>query len=419
MQQSKIHKKLALAVSAALFSLPLFAISTASNAAEPVTPEATAYSVAHDLFSELSAENEPCSGADQGYAGLRTNANAKSFTLSWVSPIPEAVLSQIEALPSDITVNLVDAKYSWCQMQESIATIIASDLEGDISSLVPANDGSGIIMSTNHKSNETEIKGMLSKAEELPGVTASVRIGTLDEGEITAASRQEDVSPWSGGSGYGIGQMYCSIAAGVKSDANNVAYLLTSSHCAEEAGLGVDHSITTGDGLASVGHLDASNTGYYKPSSDVAVIRPWSGSSSSKMYHGGFLAASQLQLAGAKSSLIGDSVCTNGANSGKHCGLSIKSKGLTKVFLGVARTNMVHAKAADTQAAIVVQGDSGGPVFSSDVSGQYFLNGTITGFATIVACPAGFYYTGMSPYCSSEVYFEDAVAGLAAIHMHM
>ncbi len=186
MYSKKLRRNLAITLSASVFSLGIFALSTAGQANESAAPEATAYDVAHDYFSTLSAKSESCFGADKGYAGLSANPAYKSFTVAWVNPMPEEILSGISALPSDIKVNVLAAKYSWCDMQKSIAAIAASDLAGDLSSLVPSNDGSGVVVATNHPTSATELKAITAEIERLPGVTVAVSIGAVNQQGIAA-----------------------------------------------------------------------------------------------------------------------------------------------------------------------------------------------------------------------------------------
>jgi hypothetical protein len=180
------RRTLAIALSATVFSLGVFAISTAGQANESAAPKA--YDSAHDFFSTLSSKSETCTGADQGYAGLSANATDKSFTVSWVRPIPQEILNGIKGLPTEITVNVVDAKYSWCEMQQSIEAIAASDLAADIASMAPANDGSGVVVATNHKTNGAEVKAMVVELDSLPGVTVAVSIGAVNQQGIAATN---------------------------------------------------------------------------------------------------------------------------------------------------------------------------------------------------------------------------------------
>ena len=73
-------------------------------------------------------------------------------------------------------------------MQQSIDAISASDLAADIASMAPANDGSGVVVATNHKINAAEVKAMVVELDSLPGVTVAVSIGAVNEQGIAATN---------------------------------------------------------------------------------------------------------------------------------------------------------------------------------------------------------------------------------------
>jgi len=304
-------------------------------------------------------------------------------------------------------------------MQKSILT---SDLASLVSGVTQKPDGTGLLVypSKTFLTSGENTEDLHVQISQLIDNSVNVEISTdkpltLHE---TVLTRQSDASPWSGGAGYKMRNAnfaidHCSTAAGVYSNSNNVAYLLTAGHCLKN--LASSTQVRTGDSSLLVGYTDPYAYGFLDQSHDAALIKVDSNQVSSSVYHGGYIAQSKYAIAGDYSPAIGDSVCTSGANSGSHCGLVVKDLALLVKIENVLVT-VVRAE-SPTHAEAVAAGDSGGPVLFQTQSGSTLFTGTISGYLTPLAnCQPTYYST---TECGEDVLFPLAASELSALHMHL
>jgi hypothetical protein len=405
-------------VSRYIFAIAVLASLVVGPSAKAEVPGLTTYDRAESVVSKIFADFSDCSNPS-GLSQVFYKSSENSFFLYWKGSVDSRVQDYVSALPMDVKVLVSSAPYSWCELEATANAVVEEGTLLGVSVAYPAENGGSVIVETQSANSASQISEVQQKLNDLPGTFSAVTVEGSSE-VVAASSRQSDSSPWSGGAGYfwpiGTLAARCSTSAGVWSDANDVPYLLTASHCVEPA-IGKVFTTYTGDGTAAIGKVDMTNTGYYKPDNDVAVIKPNSNTVSDQMFHGDIFAASTLTVWGAGTSSLYQSVCINGANTGKHCNAQVTGVGMVVRYNNYDRKNMVRAESTDST-YIVGTGDSGGPVFNFVSStNHYMLDGIIGGLDPSSVIPCG--VTFVPSECAKTAYYENAASGLTAIHMHL
>ncbi|MGN5378903.1 S1 family peptidase [Streptomyces lasalocidi] len=287
-----------------------------------------------------------------------------------------------------------------------------------ITSIGPAVDGSGLeigydedrgagrsdrldpLASAARQDRSSELAAVTGR---LTGVRTTVAYQPLS---VDLSSRQEDGSPWQGGAAVrNPGGGICSSSFAVKTSTGQYE-MSTAYHCDGRGG-----TWHTYRGGRLIGTTD---TAQRLASDDALGISLPSGRSAGRLYDG---PASETDgyskpVSGWGHNNVGDYVCTDGANSGVHCGVQI-----AKTDIGVTGENGVYRPATDLAYATsrtrdgiaAVNGDSGGPVFAGvNNSTADEARGVITALDRTVKCPSSEYVldSGVrTPWCLQGVYF--------------
>jgi hypothetical protein len=349
----------------------------------------------------LANESENLKTPDkEGFISVSVDAAASNVRLFWAGK-PDAGVQ--EYLDSEGSVSVEQGEYSYEYMHTVGISLIEdlpniSALKGLVFSLLrPHVDGSGVDleMTRNGEATSTvdafEVQNSLSSTYDL-----SISLSIEDEGLTLLSSRQTDVSPYSGGSGYETTNVpYCSTGFGVKKSTTNLEYLLTAYHCFD--GFGSNQSVFK-PGTSSVWGSWSQTSGMYSGSRDAALIRPSSGNASGYVYVGPFDTSTKELIYGSATNTIGMSACIDGANSGYRCGVEVTNLGILKSINGSLVT-LIEGDATGIFGA--VEGDSGGPVLKIGYIGTtrvFYGLGIISGGLRATNCPISSYTNQITCY---------------------
>ncbi|MCW7944071.1 hypothetical protein AAW14_19025 [Streptomyces hygroscopicus] len=443
---------MALPVAALTASLPLLASTSAG--ASPRLPDSEAVKAApagaqarqvtdprlaatekkQETLDKIAGQiTEGLSEADRaripGFTDIEVDPVRNSLRLHWKGTPPQRVQRILARLPKGVTASVLPARYSKSELHAARNKLLHGGKPADlriastatpirITSIGPAVDGSGLeigydedrgadkrdhadpLARITRQGRSNEVKAVIERAA---GVSTAVVYKPLS---VDLASRQQDSSPWAGGSALrNPGNGICSGSFSVK-NARGQYMLSTAYHCNGRSGLW-----RTYRGGATVGSTDASQTS--GPDDALGISVP-SGQARGALYDG---PASETDgyskpVTGWGHNNVGDYVCTDGANSGVHCAVQI-----AKTDIGVTGANGIYRPATDLAYATsrtsdgiaAANGDSGGPVFASVAN--YTADearGMITALDQTVTCPSSEYVLDSSvrtPWCVKGVYY--------------
>jgi len=182
-------------------------------------------------------------------------------------------------------------------------------------------------------------------------------------------SRSNDSDPWFGGGMIihpGAPDEVCSTGFSVL--AGSAGRMLSAGHCIRDGGsdsgtphptwdwrdgTGSDSFSTATAQYSAGGLLDSLLLDPVGGTAGQVHGGPWNATSSStSRYH--------LSVNNADSNMIGQKVCTSGANSGEHCGLEIYDSRHVDCSLGICHRWLAYSPGGGVA---IAPGDSGGPVY--------------------------------------------------------
>ncbi|WP_369386321.1 hypothetical protein AB5J72_00910 [Streptomyces sp. CG1] len=363
-----------------------------------------------------------------GFAEVEVDPNHSHLRLYWKGAPPQRVAHILAHLPHGVTAEVDPARYSKTELHAARAKLLSSLASMNlrvagtaaavrITSIGPAVDGSGL--EVGYDSATRTASGLLAGGQgkmsqqvaAAAGQRAGVHVAAIHRLQsVDLASRQHDRSPWTGASALsnptgGI----CSGSFGVK-NAQGQYMLTTAYHCAPAA-VG---RWTTWWGGDLVGTTDATQR---SAQDDVVGIKLPSQRLSGRLYDG---PASRTDgyakpLIGWGHNNVGDYVCTDGANGGVHCGVRI-----AQTDIGVTGPNhiyrpdvdLAYATSATPGGVAAINGDSGGPVFTSVRNHTADeARGIITALDRTISCPPAYNSDTVldghrrAPWCLAGVYY--------------
>ncbi len=453
--------KIFLPAAALTVSLPFIALSpagasvlsagSAGTKAKPAESRQARIEANQEVLDKIAGEiTEGLSDSDRaripGFTDIEVDPDHNRLRLHWKGTPPPRVRRILAHLPHGVTAEVHSARYSKAELHAARAKLLrgnrpmslriaAAAAPIRITSIGPAVDGSGLQIGYdqdrgNGRQNVADAvagpaeavaadasKQVEAVAARLTGVrTAAVRRLPAED----LASRQHDGSPWAGGAALkNPGGGICSSSFAVRNARGD--YLMTTAyHC---DGHGGRWSTWWGGDL--VGTTDPSE----KSGPDDALgIRLPSKRSRGYLYDG---PASETNgyakpVVGWGHNNVGDYVCSDGANSGVHCGLQI-----TSTDIGVTGQNgiyrpdadLAYATSATPGGAAAVNGDSGGPVFASVRNHTADeARGVITALDRTITCPASLNPNTVldghrrTPWCLAGVYYVPISQTLHDMH---
>ncbi len=325
-----------------------------------------------------------------GFAGSAVDSDALHVTLLWTAPVPDFVESLAGVTETGVTVTILPADYSEREVLAAAERVFAAARAGDVP--VP-NVAAGSTFSRGltlemtptdiAKSRDLELVAKYSKIAGMP-----VDLVEGDTGPPQPLARQDDSDPWYGGgmivdpNGHNQGNQFCSNAFAVVTS-SGYGRLLSAAHCANAHpdrawDDGARDTLTTGGtNVDRSGDYDSMLIDPVGGTDGWVHGGPWNAGSGHSRYH--------LKVGGKSSTSIGDNVCTSGANSGEHCGNdtddgNISPASALRTWGGCNGTcTGYRAIGPAGEGAIVVGGDSGGPVYSNRSDGRVTARGVIYG----------------------------------------
>lgn len=211
--------------------------------------------------------------------------------------------------------------------------------------------------------------------------SSSIAILVTEEQNGDPASRESDTSPFYGGANVN------GCTTGFSWHSGSTEMMLTAGHCFSSGG----SASTPVQSMGAVNSTSEENwdsgtgtvlmTGEATSRGDLALIRIPSGKySSATVFRGGYDSGTTRSVAGkwARSPAGGDQYCTSGRRSGELCGWVVQwsaAGNYTYSSGDVAR----RVWRGDKRDYCIIAGDSGGPVYTVNSSGQAVAKGVISG----------------------------------------
>jgi hypothetical protein len=331
-------------------------------------------------------------------ARVKTIAGGKGFTSSalygpdnrtlevvWKAPAPGALLALNGMSINGYLIRVRESVLS----QDDLITISDQLLEmartgelPEIASITGNGDQSGLIVAVARiVGDPTELQAAYARA-------AGVPTAVIEAESPKPTKRRNDGHLWRGGSLYRIRTYpnpYAFCTTGFPVLKNGQARLLSARHCAVKNNLWDD---VTGDPLTNA-RRDART----RPVDDTMIIDPDGGTQG--RVSGGFGNAARastnytFDVAGAGSPSRNAKLCTSGANSGMHCGLTVLDSTMQTWACGRDNCHGWRARVGVRRALrglAAAGGDSGGPVFQIRRYGQVSARGIIYGGSDSVRC---------------------------------
>jgi hypothetical protein len=319
-----------------------------------------------------------------GFSEIVVNPDTNHLRLYWKGTPPQRVKSILANLPKGVTADVLPARYSKAELHAARAKLVSGGKMVDlhvtpggaalrITSIALAADGSGL------KVGYDEDLGV-GKRNLVDPLSASARQGRSNSvqaltAELTGVStkavyqplskdlsRQNDSSPWFGGSAIKSSTAsICSSGFAVKYQGS---YALTIAY----------HCVGTGsNSWSTFGGTYIGNSGVPTTSSGTAIgvdtdlLFPSSGVTGGYLFDGlpDLTTAYEKPVTGWGHNYMGDYLCTDGANSGVHCNVKITELDTSVVGANGANRPDVDLGMQQSTSDIAAQdGDSGGPVFA-------------------------------------------------------
>ncbi|MFB8175240.1 S1 family peptidase [Streptomyces sp. NPDC055966] len=445
-QSGRSRGRAAIALPLAALALSLSFVSAPSAVASP-RPALTTSAIEkrQETLDKIAGQiTEGLSESDRaripGFADIEVDPLHDSLRLHWKGSPPERVRHILAHLPAGVRASVLPARYSKADLHAARDRLLHGGRPADlhlpgaaaplrITSVGPAVDGSGLqigydedrgagrsdrldpLASAARQDRSSEVAAVTGR---LTGVRTTVAYQPLS---VDLSSRQEDGSPWQGGAAVrNPGGGICSSSFAVRTSGGQYE-LSTAYHCDGRGG--VWH---TYQGGKVIGTTDAAQR---LASDDALGITLPSGRSAGRLYDG---PASETDgyskpVSGWGHNNVGDYVCTDGANSGVHCGVQIAETdiGVTGAN-GVYRpdTDLAYSTSRTKDHIAAANGDSGGPVFAG--ANNYTSDearGMITALDRTVTCPSSEYVldSGVrTPWCVQGVYFVPISQTLHDMH---
>ncbi|MDH6710185.1 hypothetical protein P3T27_006934 [Kitasatospora sp. MAA19] len=348
------------------------------------------------------------------FASVVFHGDEHYLDLYWKGALPARITKAVDAwrtrtreamrhdpagpVSPDYDVHYRTAAYSLSEMDRAIGRFIGTvgNDKAEWSSISPANDGSGLVLSYQPKASKriapanAPMRDYEARAEQIAGIPVHPQIGSPET--PTQGSRTSDAPPWYAGADLRLSDnSRCS--TGVPGWVNGKRVLLTAAHC--------QTSGNVYNGQRVVGEVTASDGGL-----DVAVITTDT-STTARFYSSAWNSSDSRPLYGPARLDPGQSACFSGATSGFHCELEVTRVG---VHSPSGRTNATEVKSRGGGIA-VAQGDSGGPAVANPQGDSMAPVGVIiagntdtkipcSGTSSTTACFSTGYYTPLDPVVS-------------------
>lgn len=346
----------------------------------------------------------PNDGADApGFASAIVHREVGRVVIYWKGKVPNEILALQKSNPR-ATVEVLQAPYSQRESDRVAAYVFAQAREGRIPQ--PTRIGLNAtanelqVAFTDSDFAKISVQELKTDTEAATGVTPTVVNGTQ---RFVAASRQNDSTPWYGGSAMtrvtGGKNYYCSTGFAI-SKPDTPTRILSAAHCDLSGNLAWKDG--AGDPF-SAGGADIS----VEPDGIESMIIYPTGGATGRVYGGPWNATPShvrysLKVGGSYSNSLGDYVCLSGAMSGENC-LATQIYAINQNIEcpdNPGHTCKLHL--ADNSTQIVAIGDSGGPVYALRSDGRVSARGIISALAAPTTCSIS---TAQPTLCSYDIAF--------------
>lgn len=338
-----------------------FVVSAPTPPEDDVPAGFTTWTGVFAVQDELNAAAEKIVAArDGGYAGIVASPRNRELHVYWKGQVPEPVLTLAGGL--GVPVRFLEAAHSEQELLAETARLVA---DPDVRSAGPEVDGSGLRVNVTAAGRRAVESG-----EGILG-TATVPVHVESDAAPAPLSRQNDSSPYWGGARYTTPLGACSTGFAIK--VGGLDHMLSAGHCGNNG-----HVATDGGGNAAVDTMGSIFNDV--AARDTLLIDTWAAGSA---YVGAFGSNVAVDVVGAVADFVGNVVCTSGARTGEHCGLTVTHVNQTDAGFAPL-TRAVHP----SDGCAAARGDSGGPVFHYNAANALVGRGTIsTGRPGTASCP--------------------------------
>jgi hypothetical protein len=385
------------------------------SSAEPLDPHGvpdlppglSAATVAHNEASEKIADQVRAVANGVGLASIVLNSTKSRLDVYWKGP-PSALRRLDGTTVDGIEVHVHPAPYSKDELSKTADKLLDLARSGSIpriSTISLDTAGKGLTVETSADTqNRFGSARLVDIYGKVTGVPTVVKINDAPQ----PTTRQNDSDPWFGGGlirdpGFNPPNdldpySFCSVAFAAVTT-SNYGRLLSARHCDPSGNVawddGAGDPLTRGGSSVNVRAVD--DTMLIDPIGGTGPYvhgGPWNATSSNSRYH--------LKVGGSARAVVGQSVCTSGANSGEHCSLIVEDD----VVFDCAGVNCHGFRATRDAIGTVatVGGDSGGPVYQQKSDGRVSARGVIYGGLDDVSCGNVRFPVGN---CFGIVYFND------------
>ena len=342
----------------------------------------------------------PSMAGTTGLAGITVEAEAGELRIYWKGDLPEPVRDTIDRERRTVAVSVLPARFSQGELEAAAPAILA---ENAVTGVAPLPDGSALLVSVHDDE---------PSARALPAIQNATVPIVIDPfmRPMVAAGRQQDTSPYSGGSTFHFPRPNNEIGVCTTGFAVQVAAvrkMLSAGHCRDDG-----DTVYEGNGTGpanAMGTISGKDATY-----DTLLIEA---DSTGAVYFGPYSSMSSKPIQTVINNYPHTLVCTSGAVTGQHCDIRIVAVNQTikldnvTIMKGLVRgEHRTHDVAAGL-------GDSGGPVVAQETIPADFLLvyplGTISviagGGAKVDNCGP----TLMDTECSWMVFYADINLALA------
>jgi hypothetical protein len=308
-----------------------------------------------------SAAEKIVAAPGEGFAGIVAAPQNRDVRVYWKGDVPASLRALASGL--DVPVKFLPAKFT---ERELLAETKRLGADPQVRSVGPEVDGSGLRINVTSAGRQA-----IQSGTGLLGTT-TVPLHLESGPEPSALLRQNDIAPYWGGAWFTTpSALGCS--TGFAINWGGLDHMLSAGHCGNNGEIAVD-----GGGNPAI---DTMGTVFNDvPVRDTMMIDT---PSQGNIYIGPWDSNTGMDVIGAEADIVGNLVCTSGARSGEHCGLTVTHVNQTDNGWSPL-TRAVHPSGGCAAAG----GDSGGPVFRYSSDGWPIGRGTIsTGRRGTASCP--------------------------------
>jgi hypothetical protein len=390
--------------------------------------------------------------ATNGLGAVTINSSDNSITVSWRGAIPADVRAELAAdRRHGITVNTTAAAYTGTQLYAEMARLAKAVMpEGTattaVDSIAVNAAGNGLVIGVRPAEAAALAPHRALTAADVPGLSSSMPLTVIPQEPMKTADGSVYPSRQSGyaftGAGQGLHTQWadgswhgCTTGFAVQSPDQTKSYIETAAHC------GWGNFDTWSSATSDYGTL-IGRTASISYSNDVQIIPAnslqyeWDGTSMTDTLGASWNNPPGGQfykyVTGWHTNNGGDTLCVSGAFSGAQCFARIEGSWMvTKQVLdadGQKRDAQLWDSYSTSGADLAGEGDSGGPVFSSDpidgwnsVDAAGLVSGydSSTGNTNCQGVPSTFTLYGWtgSRKCSPSLYFSDNDQAMGALQV--